>query len=147
MKLLLVVLPSVVDNPEPPEGFATMLADACVALLGQASCHSMVRQAHALAPEQMLIHAPSPTPELLAALRAWLGTPPCAVSLISAPLRRELHEELVALGVHAWTSIDALDVRGLEAVVGRAQARWRRETLLRGGIHCALLPLKNPYDE
>jgi AmiR/NasT family two-component response regulator len=128
---LLVVLPHESADPVLPASLQQALAGADVMLLGQASCHTMVRQVQAMAPQQALIHMSEPTPELLEALRAWSGAPPCALSLASAPLGRALHEELAVLGVHAWAPSEALDAQALGALVGRAQARWQREAALR----------------
>lgn len=128
---LLVVLPAESTDVVLPESLQQALRGADVTLIGSATCHTMLQRVEALAPQQALIHLAEPTPALLEALRAWSGAPPCALSLVSAPLGRETHEELVALGVHAWAPVDALDAHALSALVGRAQARWQREAALR----------------
>jgi AmiR/NasT family two-component response regulator len=128
---LLLVLPHESADPVLPASLQQALAGADVTLLGHASCHTMVPQVQALAPQQALIHMSEPTPELLEALRAWSGAPPCALSLACAPLGRARHEELAALGVHAWAPSEGLDAQALGALVGRAQARWQREAALR----------------
>jgi nitrate/nitrite-specific signal transduction histidine kinase len=51
--------------------------------------------------------------------------------MVSAPLDREAHERLAALGVHAWGAIDGLDTQSFDAMLGRARVRWQREAALR----------------
>lgn len=109
----------------------------------RATCRTMVSQAQSLAPREILICMPTLTQDLLDALQAWSGTPPCAVSLACAPLDRESHEKLAALGVHAWESIEALNAQSLEALLGRAQARWQREN----GLRTELVALRTRLDE
>lgn len=129
---LLVVLPDEAADPALPAPLREALDGAGIRLIGCTACRTMVRQVQALVPQQVLIHCPSgPTPALSMALRDWSGAPPCAVSMVSAPFGRELHEELAALGLHAWASGDAMDAQALEALIGRAQARWQREAVLR----------------
>ncbi|MBT2324538.1 type IV pili methyl-accepting chemotaxis transducer N-terminal domain-containing protein [Variovorax paradoxus] len=131
---LLVVLPHESADAVLPASLQQALAEADFVLLAQATCSTMVQQVQALAPQQTLIFLPDPAPELPEALRAWSGAPPCALSLASAPLGRALHEELAALGVHAWAPIDTLDGAALAALAGRAQARWQREAALRAEL-------------
>lgn len=135
---LLVVLPDEPAGPVLPVALANALSEAGLEVLGVAGSASFARQVEALAPRQALIWLPSPTPvttpALFEALRAWAGVPPCALSLASAPLSAAQHDELVALGVHAWLHIDAVeavDAASLAALAARAQARWQRESALR----------------
>jgi AmiR/NasT family two-component response regulator len=128
---LLVVLPDEPAGLVLPEALARALSGAGLDVLGCADCGSFARQVEALAPRQALICLPLPTPALLGALRTWAGLPPCAVSLVSAPLSSAQHEELVALGVHAWMQADAIDAASLAALTARAQSRWQREAILR----------------
>jgi hypothetical protein len=50
---------------------------------------------------------------------------------VSAPLDGAQHESLVALGVHAWTPLEAFDAASLASLTARAQARRQREAALR----------------
>ncbi|SEU08780.1 Two-component response regulator, AmiR/NasT family, consists of REC and RNA-binding antiterminator (ANTAR) domains [Variovorax sp. OV084] len=128
---LLVVLPDEPAGLVLPEALARALSGAGLDVLGCVDCGSFARQVEALAPRQALICLPLPTPALLDALRTWAGLPPCALSLVSAPLSGAQHEELVALGVHAWMQADAIDAESLAALAARAQSRWQREATLR----------------
>jgi len=135
---LLAVLPNESAGsaplPDLPEPLRLALEDANATVLGGATCHTLVQQVGALAPQQALVHLPEPAGQLQAlveALQAWGGVPPCALSLASAPLAPEQHEMLAALGVHAWAPIDTLDGLSLAALTARAQARWQREAALR----------------
>lgn len=135
---LLAVLPNEFAGSAPlpalPEPLRLALEGANANVLGRATCHTLVQQVSALAPQQAWVHLPEPAdqlPELVEALQAWGGAPPCALSLASAPLSGEQHEALAALGVHAWAPIDALDAPSLAALLARAQARWQREAALR----------------
>ena len=128
---LLVVLPDEPAGLALPERLAQSLAGTALAVVGSTHGHALLQQVEALAPQQVLIHLPAPTPALMDALRSWSGAPPCALSLVSAPLDVALHEELVQLGVHAWAHGDALDAPSLDALTARAQARWQREAALR----------------
>lgn len=127
----LVVLPDEPAGLVLPEALARALSGAGLDVLGCVDCGSFARQVEALAPRQALICLPLPTSALLDALRTWAGLPPCALSLVSAPLSGAQHEELVALGVHAWMQIDAIDAASLAALTTRAQSRWQREATLR----------------
>ncbi|PIF73940.1 PilJ/NarX-like methyl-accepting chemotaxis transducer [Variovorax sp. 54] len=131
MTSLLLVLPPDIDARAPlPEPLVQGLAQAGATVLGRATCHTLVQQVGVLAPQQVLVHWPGPAPlQLLCdALQGWSGVPPCAVSVVGAPLAGEQHEALVALGVQAWAPLDALS---LPALLARAQARWTREAALR----------------
>ena len=128
---LLVVLP---DEPGPaalPAAMSAALSEAGIELLGCTDLAGFAREAEALAPRQVLVCTAAPTHALLEVLRAWSGLPPCALSLASAPLDGARHEELAALGVHAWSPLEALDAASLLALLARAQARWQRERALR----------------
>ena len=128
---LLVVLPDEPAGLVLPEALARALSGAGLDVLGCADCGSFARQVEALAPRQALICLPAPTPAMFEALRTWAGLPPCALSLVSAPLGGAQHEELVALGVHAWLQADAVDAASLAALAARARSRWQREAALR----------------
>lgn len=126
---LLVVLPSENAEAALPPALARALAGRDIVAVG---CRDLVRQVELSAPRQVLLWLPASLPEpLYEALRPWSGTPPCALSLVSAPLDADAHAQLVALGVHAWAPIDGLDAASLEGQLGRAGARWQRETALR----------------
>lgn len=128
---LLVVLP---DEPGPsalPAAMSDALAAAGIDLLGCTDLPGFAREAEALAPRQVLVCTAAPTLALREVLRAWSGLPPCALSLASGPLDGARHEELVALGVHAWSPLESLDAASLVALLARAQARWQRERALR----------------
>ncbi|SDY89491.1 Two-component response regulator, AmiR/NasT family, consists of REC and RNA-binding antiterminator (ANTAR) domains [Variovorax sp. YR634] len=128
---LLVVLPDEPAGLVLPEALARALSGAGLDVLGCADCGSFARQVEVLAPRQALICLPLPTPALLDALYTWAGLPPCALSLVSAPLSGAQHEELIALGMHAWMQIDAIDAESLAALAARARSRWQREATLR----------------
>ena len=135
MMSLLLVLPNEFDACAPlPAPLGQALAGVDATVLGRATCHTLVRQVGALAPQQVLICLPQPTHQLQAlhdALQEWNAAPPCAVSLVSAPLDAAQHEALIALGVHAWSALDGLS---LPALLARAQARWAREAALRAEL-------------
>jgi AmiR/NasT family two-component response regulator len=134
---------AVLSSESAGEPWLGALATAGGALLGCATCETMVRQVAALAPQQVVILAPPAIETLLDALQAWNGQPPCPISLIGGPWQPVLHEQLVALGVHAWMPQDGIDVQGLAALLARAGARWRREQALRG----ELAQLRERFDE
>ena len=132
MNPLLVVLPPETIDGALPAALAPALAGCGIAPVACVACGDVVRQAEASAPQQILIWLPASVPEaLLEALRAWPGRPPCALSLVSAPLDDGVHEQLVALGVHAWAPVERLDAPTLAALLVRARARWQREAALR----------------
>jgi AmiR/NasT family two-component response regulator len=133
VNFLLAVLPPDTEGGAPawPAALRDALARAGVPVAGVASCRTMVLQAQALAPQHLLVCMPAPGDDLVEALQAWAGAPPCAISLVSAPLDREAHERLADLGVHAWTPLEGLDGPLLDALLARARARWRREHDLR----------------
>ncbi|MGF6347799.1 ANTAR domain-containing protein [Variovorax sp. W2I14] len=131
MTSLLLVLPNEFEASAPlPEPLRQGLADAGATVIGRATCRTLVQQAGALAPQQVLACLPDAAQlqALRNALQIWNGVPPCAVSVAGAPLEGAQHEALVALGVHAWAPLDALSI---PALLARAQARWTRETALR----------------
>jgi AmiR/NasT family two-component response regulator len=131
MTSLLLVLSNEIDASAPlPAWLERALAGADATVLGRATCRTLVQQVGALAPQQVLICLSEPVhPQALRdALQGWNGVPPCAVSMVSAPMDAGQHEALVALGVHAWAAPDALS---LQALLARAQARWTREAALR----------------
>jgi AmiR/NasT family two-component response regulator len=131
---LLVVLPDEHPHPVLPEALAHALSEAGLAVAGCANAASLARQVEALAPRQVLVCVPVPTPALRDALHAWSGRPPCALSWLGAPLGPAQHDELVALGVNAWLQMNpegAADAPALAALSARAQARWQREAALR----------------
>jgi AmiR/NasT family two-component response regulator len=131
MMSLLLVLPNEFDASAPlPEPLRQGLAEAGATVLGRAACRTLVQQAGALAPQQVLVwlSEAAQARALCDALQAWSCVPPCAVSVVSEPLESAQHEALVALGVHAWAPLDALS---LPALLARAQARWTREAALR----------------
>ena len=135
MMSLLVVLPNEFADPAPlPEPLQQALASAGAVVSERATCHTLVQQVGALAPQQVLAWLPAPAHQLqslLDALKEWNGAPPCAFGLVSAPLDGAQHESLVALGVHAWAPLDAFNAASLAGLTARAQARWQREAALR----------------
>ena len=140
----MIHLLAVLTSESADEPWLDALADAGCTLLGRATCDTMVRQVAALAPQQVVIQAPPAMQALLDALRAWDGQPPCAVSLIGGPsLQPALHQQLVALGVHAWWPQDAIGPPRLPELLALAAARWRREQALRG----ELAQLRERFDE
>ncbi|MDN6888131.1 ANTAR domain-containing protein, partial [Variovorax sp. CAN2819] len=128
---LLVVLPDESAGPVLPEALAKALSGAGIDVLGVADCAGFARQVELLSPRQALIFLSLPMPALLDTLRGWAGVPPCALSLVSEPLSTAQHEELVALGVHAWLQAGAVDAESLAALTARARLRWQREAALR----------------
>jgi AmiR/NasT family two-component response regulator len=133
VNFLVVVLPVEAEGGAPawPAALQDALAVAGVSVAGVASCRTMVQQAQALAPRHLLVCMPAPIGDLIEALQAWAGAPPCALSLVSAPLDRDAHEQLAALGVHAWAPLEALDGPLLDTLLARARTRWQREHDLR----------------
>ncbi|HWT19804.1 MAG TPA: hypothetical protein VN280_12890, partial [Variovorax sp.] len=70
--------------PDLPEPLRLALEGANATVLGRATCHTLVQQVSALAPQQAWVHLPEPAhqlPALVEALQAWGGAPPCALSL------------------------------------------------------------------
>jgi AmiR/NasT family two-component response regulator len=144
---LLVVLPNDFDESEPlPGQLQQALANAGAEAGERASCHTLVQRVSALAPQQVMAWLPSPEQQLQAlvdALGEWKGLPPCALSLVSAPLDGARHQALVALGVHAWLPLDGFDGAALRALMALAQARREREAAL----HTELDGLRMRMDE
>ncbi|WP_369655415.1 ANTAR domain-containing protein [Variovorax sp. V213] len=140
MMSLLVVLPNEFADPAPlPQPLQQALADTGAAASERATCHTLVQRVGVLAPQQVLACLPAPAAAhqlqaLFDALKEWNGAPPCALSLVSAPLDGAQHEALVALGVHAWLPLDAIDGASLAGLTARAQARWQREAVLRAEL-------------
>lgn len=137
MMSLLVVLPNEFADPAPlPEQLQQALVSAGATAGERATCHTLVQRVGALAPQQVLAWLPEPVSAqqlqaLLDALGEWKGAPPCALSLVSAPLESAQHEALVAFGVHAWLPLEAFDGASLSALTVLAQARREREAALR----------------
>ncbi|MDM0110158.1 type IV pili methyl-accepting chemotaxis transducer N-terminal domain-containing protein [Variovorax sp. J22R24] len=129
MNPLLVVLPH--EATDLPEVLQLALRGPEASAIELATSRTVVVRAEMLSPGEILICVPEPTQDLLDALQAWSGVPPCALCLVCGPMGREAHEKLAALGVHAWESIEALEAQSLDAVRGRARARWQREAALR----------------
>lgn len=140
MMSLLVVLPNEFsDSATLPEQLRQALADAGAAASERATCRTLVRRVGALAPQLVLAWLPEPVSShqlqaLLDALGEWKGAPPCALSLVSAPLQAAQHEALVALGVHAWLPFGAFDGASLPALAAVAQAHRTREAALRAEL-------------
>jgi len=128
---LLVVLPDETAGLVLPEALAKALSGAGIDVLAVADCAGFARQVEALSPRQALIFLSLPTPALFDTLHSWAGVPPCALSLVSEPLSAAQHEELVALGVHAWIQAEAIEAGSLVALMARASSRWQREAALR----------------
>jgi AmiR/NasT family two-component response regulator len=134
---LLLVLPNEFAASGPlPEPLERALQGADATVLACVNCRTLVQQVGAFAPQQVLVWLPAPMPvdqlqALRDALQGWNGVPPCAVSLVSAPLDGGQHEALVALGVQAWAALDGFDGPALAALTAQAQARWQRELALR----------------
>ena len=110
------------------------LAAAGGALLECATCDTMVqrgRRARAAAGRWSRRRRPSRRCSQ-AALQAWAGAPPCRSAVVSGRWQPQVHEELVALGVHAWSRAGRhRRARACAALLARAHARWRREQALR----------------
>jgi len=140
---LLVVLPHEATDLAPPEVLQRALAGIGVSAVARATCLTMVSQAQVLAPREIVICLPAPTLDLFDGLQAWSGTPPCPLSLVCAAPDRQSHERLAALGVHAWESIEVLTAQSLDALLGRAHARWQREN----GLRTELVALRTRLDE
>ncbi|MDR6886931.1 AmiR/NasT family two-component response regulator [Variovorax sp. 3319] len=135
MMSLLVVLPNEFAESAPlPEALQQALASAGVAAGERATCHTLVQKVSALAPQQVIAWLPAPAQQLqalLGALGEWKGVPPCALSLVSAPLESAQHEALVALGVHAWLPVETFNGASLRALMVLAPVRREREAALR----------------
>ncbi len=102
---------------------------------------NVVHRTNEEAPEQIVCLAGALTVELVEALAAWHGTPPCAVVLLtpSAPAEDASAALSVEAGIHHWQALplagDAATVAGqVEAACALAQARWRREHALRQAL-------------
>lgn len=143
---LLVVLPDEPAGAALPEALAEALSQAGFAVCGCEPVGRLAARLEALAPRQVLICLPQPTPALLDLLGRWAGRPPCALSLASAALDAAQHEALAALGLHAWLEADPPEAAGpgaLAALAVRAQARWQRE----GALRTELESLRTRMDE
>ncbi|WP_076999262.1 type IV pili methyl-accepting chemotaxis transducer N-terminal domain-containing protein [Variovorax sp. KK3] len=136
---LLLVLP---DADAVPDALQRLLATSDAAAIGAATCDTLVQQASMLVPQQLLAWQPASIAGLRAALQAaWAGAPPHPVSLVCGPLAASQHEELVHVGVNAWSLAVGLDAPALRALLARADARWRREAALRDTLTRSLAHL------
>lgn len=140
---LLVVLPHEATDLALPEVLQRALAGIDASAVARATFLTMASQAQLLAPREIVICVKVAAQDLFDVLQAWSGTPPCPLSLVSAPLDRQSHEKLAALGVHAWESIEALTAQSFDALLGRAHARWQRER----GLRTELDALRTRLDE
>lgn len=139
MTALIAVLP----DESADSAWLAALAGAGHALLERATCDTMVRRAAVLSPQQIVIQAPPVMQTLLDALGGWDGEPPCPISAFGGPLQPDRHQQLVALGVHAWWPQDTMDAPRLCELLALADAHWQREQVLRG----ELSQLRGRFDE
>ncbi len=131
MTSVLLAAPNEWDESAPlPEPLRQGLADAGATVLARTTCRTLVQQAEALAPQQVLVWLDDAAalPVLADVMQVWKGVPPCAIGVAGAPLPGEAQAALVALGMHAWAPRDAALLPGL---LVRAQARFAREAALR----------------
>ena len=144
MRSLLLVLSS--EDSASPCHLAVQraLAGGAVALIGTAHCSTMVQAASEHAPQHVLLCVRNFTAEVRDALRGWEGAPPCAVSLLCAPLGAKEQAEAVELAVHAFAPLnDELTPPDLLALLAQAHARWQREA----GLRTELADLRTRLDE
>jgi AmiR/NasT family two-component response regulator len=104
-------------------------------------CNNLVQRTMNEAPEQVVCVAEGLAPELVAALSAWDGDPPCPVLLLSTAPPADPAEaaRAVALGIHQWQHVTAEAEPAAVAAqlaVGRAlaHARWQHERALRRAL-------------
>lgn len=109
----------------------------------RATPRTMLSQAVALGAHEIVALMPEGVQDLVDALSEARGVLPCPLSLVSEPLERDCHEKLAALGVNAWMAIESLDAQSLDALRGRARARWARESALRTELDA----LRTRFDE
>lgn len=132
MASLLLVFSNESEAADASAALRALLAGTEFADPGQIHCRSMVQQVARDAPAQVLLCATrsEDEPALLAALQAWKGVPPCALSLVCPSVPAQ-PAQWVEQGVHAWACLDTLDAARLASLLAEAQARSQREAALR----------------
>jgi len=139
---LLVVLAS--ESDPVPDVLQDAMSDGVdFSEIARATPRTMRSQAAALGRCEIVAYMPDAVQDLLDALQEGGGVLPCPLSLVSEPLARDCHEKLAALGVNAWLPIESLEARSLDALLGRARARWARESALRTELDA----LRTRFDE
>ncbi|MFO1339026.1 MAG: type IV pili methyl-accepting chemotaxis transducer N-terminal domain-containing protein [Burkholderiaceae bacterium] len=120
------------DAPAAAAGWREALQAAGAEVAEGHDGGALVPQAGAPAPDQVVALVP---PAVLAdALRPWAGEPPCAVSLVSAPLPDGEHAALAALGLAGWWPLQGLDAAARAAGLAWDLARWQREAAARAEL-------------
>ena len=99
------------------------------------ACLTLVQQVADAAPQQVIAYLPRGVADLLPALTAWQGQPPCPVSVVMPDLLPAQAEALAAAGVAAWCG--TLEPDALRATLAFAQARHAREQTLRQELAAA----------
>ena len=99
---------------------------------------NLVQCTNAEGPQQLICLASGVTPELLTALSAWDGEPPCAVLLLTPPADADPleAERAVACGIHHWQALPlddrgAIDAGAVAFAIALARARHQYEHALR----------------
>lgn len=106
--------------------------DAGIDVIPGGRCTGLVRQVERHAPDHVVVFAPAA--ELLEALAAWKGTPPCAVSWISAEAAAAELQRLAAAGLSGWWPDQAMPLAGLKAALAWDRLRRGRESALAGEL-------------
>jgi AmiR/NasT family two-component response regulator len=115
---------------------------ATLVITRHADSAGMVQATLESMPDLVLVAGRGPSKQLREELSRWGGVPPVTIALVTPPIDAALHEELVALGIHAWIPLEGLDADALLSCAARARTRWLRETGLRSALAAALAQLE-----
>jgi AmiR/NasT family two-component response regulator len=139
-------MPLLITCPDDPaalaEGQAWMdrLPPAGVPVCGLQPCHNLVREVIRLAPQAVLVVAPSLDAALRQALALLADSAACPVLVAGAPLPADDLPALLDLHLMAWLPADA-DAAALAAVLPLAVARFQRERAQQQALAGALARL------
>jgi AmiR/NasT family two-component response regulator len=143
MSSLLLVISSQDGDSPCHEDVQHALQEADGMAVSAAMCGRMVQEVSERNPQHVVLCVREFTADVRDALRTWDGVPPCALSLLCAPLDPAQQAEGVALGVHAWAPLDQISSPMLLALLAQAQARREREA----GLRTELDSLRTRLDE
>ncbi len=110
-----------------------------------ADCITLVQQVANAAPQQVIAYLPRGVADLLPALAAWQGQPPCPLSVVLPGLQPAHAEALAAGGVAAWC--DSLEPAALRATLAFAWARYSREQAREQTLRQELAAVRIQIDE
>ncbi len=122
---------------------------ARVVTVHAADCLTLVQQVAHAAPQQVIAYLPRGMADLLRALAAWQGQPPCPISVVMPGMLPAQAEALAAGGVAAWCG--TLEPAMLRATLAFAQARYvreqAREQAREQGLRHELAAVRSQIDE